>query len=378
MAKILHVVNISFVIPYYLGNQISYFTSLGNEIHIACTPDEKLYEYKKRWGFHTIGVKIKRSISPLEDIISVYKIARYIRKKNIDIVIGHTPKGALIAMTSAFCSSVKKRIYFRHGLMYETSVGFKRNMLIAIEKLTSRMATDVICVSQSVLDKSRMEKLSSTSKLTILNKGTCNGIDVIDEFNKDKIDFSFVDQLRESLEIDKSKLVIGFIGRLAKDKGINELIKAWSKVISANDSVVLLLAGPMDERDAIEKSTYEEINSNASILYVGAISDPKNYYALMDVFVLPSYREGFPTVILEASAMQLPIITTRRTGCVDSIVENITGIFTEIEENSIFSAIMFYLHNEKERLEHGKKGREFVRDNFSQKRIWQELEKEFA
>jgi len=373
--KILHVVNIPFVIPYYLGNQIPFFTSKGHSVFIACSPHEKLKEYSQKWGFNSLSVHIKRNISPIDDLLAILKIRKYIKDNEIDIVIGHTPKGALVGLLAGYLVPLKTRIYFRHGIMYETSSGLKRLVLIVIERFTSYIATKVICVSQSVLSKSISEKLSKKDKLAILNMGTCNGVDLNIQFNKEKLDKSVLDKLRNQYKIEVGKLVVGFMGRLAKDKGINELIQAWNEIILRNPNMILLLVGPIDERDAIEKEMYCQIINSPHIRYVPQVENPELYYGLMDIFILPSYREGFPTVVLEASAMELPVITTKMTGCIDSILENETGIFTEINKTSILQAVMKYADNPTLRQKHGQRGRQFIEENFKQMIIWKEIER---
>ena len=127
MKKILHVVNIPFVIPYYFGDQLTFFKDKGDIVHIACSNDETLFKYSKKWNFIPYPLTINRKISPLSDLISIIRLFIYIKKYNFDSVIGHTPKGAMIAMISSFLANVKTRIYFRHGLMFETSSGVKKN-----------------------------------------------------------------------------------------------------------------------------------------------------------------------------------------------------------------------------------------------------------
>ena len=152
--KILHVVNVSFVIPYFLGDQINFFNNQGYEIHIACSPDKNIDHYNKIWNFKFLSLDITRSFSIFKDLRSLCKLIFYINKHKIDIVVGHTPKGALLASVSSFINQTKKRVYFRHGLMFETTFGLKRYLLIIIEKFTSALVNEVICVSKSVQDKS--------------------------------------------------------------------------------------------------------------------------------------------------------------------------------------------------------------------------------
>jgi len=152
--KILHVVNTSFVLPYFLGDQIEHFTKTGVKIYIACHPSSHLREFGNMHNCTVKEVEIIREISFSSDFRAIMDLRKFIKNEKIDIVIGHTPKGGLIGMVAAYFSNVEKRIYFRHGLMYETSKGFKRLLLIFVEKLTGYLATKVVCVSDSVRKRS--------------------------------------------------------------------------------------------------------------------------------------------------------------------------------------------------------------------------------
>jgi glycosyltransferase involved in cell wall biosynthesis len=371
--KILHVVNISFVLPYFIGDQFEYFINNGYELHVACTPSTHLKNYSNKKKFSFLEVKILREINIITDIIAIFKLVIYIRNNNIDIIIGHTPKGGLLAMISGFLSGKSKLIYFRHGLMYETSHGFKRFILKYIEKFTGLLANKVICVSPSVLDQSNKNLLSNRSKNIILGNGTCNGIDTLNKYNINNIDN--IDKLRSQLGIEKDDLVLGYVGRMVKDKGIIELLEAWNFLKFKYVNLKLLLVGPFEERDTISDSYKNLILTEPTIKYVGLSDETNIYYALMDVFVLLSYREGFPTVVLEASSMEIPIVTTKSTGCIDSIIPGETGLYTDLYINSIVDKISKYIDDINLRKEHGRNGRIFVQKKFQQEIVWESLKK---
>ena len=373
MKKILHVVNIPFVIPYYLGDQISYFQNHDYEVYIATHNSEKLDDYVTKWKFSAVKLNIKRAFSPLNDFITICRLILFIKKNNISIVVGHTPKGALLSMISSYILNIPRRIYFRHGLMYETSSGIKRNILVAIEKFTSFLATEVVCVSNSVLLNSKIYNLSRPDKLKIINHGTCNGIDSDFKFNKNSINKNELKLLKNKLKLNSSDFVVGYVGRISKDKGISELIDAWMLLIKGIYNLKLVICGPYDSRDPLDDSKLTIMRNEPSIIHVGEVDNVEYYYSLFNLFILPSYREGFPTVVLEASSMELPIITTQATGCRDSIIENVTGVFTEIDCNAIQHQILYYINNPLIAKLHGKHGREFVIERFSQKIIWDNL-----
>lgn len=375
MKNILHVVNIYFVLPYFLGEQLDYFSEKGYNEHIICSPSKELnpYSIEKRFSFKEIP--ITRSYSVFKDIKAVKSVCSYIKNNNIDIVVGHTPKGAIIAMLAAKIMKVPTRIYFRHGLVYETSKGLKRFVLKSIDKMASTFATKVVSVSPSVAKKSIEDKLNHSSKQIILNKGTCNGID-IKRFNKNNIELFIINQLKIKYQI-KEEYVIGYVGRLVKDKGIIELTESFELLYQLYPNVKLLLVGMFEERDALPLHIVQKIQEHPNIILTDYVDnrDIHNYYALMDVFVLPSYREGFPTSVLEASSMSLPIITTQVTGCIDSIIDNWTGVFVGNNVESLFSALRRLYENSDLAKKLGENGRLFVEENFAQEKIWLEIEK---
>ena len=363
--KVLHVVSISFSLKYFVGNQFVFFKGKGYDFTVACTDSKDLRKYSSQMGFKVFPIQVVRSINPFQDIISIYKLYSFIKSEKFDIVIAHSPKGGLIGMIAAFLARTPKRIFFRHGLVFETSKGLKRQMLIWVERITAFFSHKVVNVSNSVKNESIIYKLNSEDKNIILLNGSCNGID-IHRYSLKNI---------AQRDNQNNKFILGFVGRLCKDKGIVELIEAWKIVEKNNTNVELLLVGPFDERDLLSLNVVRMIETSRSIVHIGHVEDTSEYYNQMDVFILPSYREGFPTVVLEASATAIPVITTRTTGCIDSIVENQTGIFTKIDPIDIARSIQFYIDNPKIRIEHGQNGRIFVKNNFAEKVIYNEIEK---
>lgn len=374
--KILHVVNISFVIPYFLGKQLNWFAEKGNKEFVVCSDSEELKDFSKRYSFSYRAIDVLRKISIKKDIKAVKETVKYIREIKADVVTGHTPKGGLIAMLAAYITHVPVRIYFRHGLVYETSHGFKRSLLINIDRLASKLATKIVCVSPSVARRSIADGLNPESKQVVLAHGTCNGIDV-ERFCIDAVNVEATDALKKQLSIDKGDFIIGFAGRLVRDKGIVELIRAYQAIRKQYQNVKLMLVGMLEIRDALPEDVVKIINEDKGIISTGYVgyATIEQYYALMDVYVLPSYREGFPTSVLEASAMEIPVITTRATGCCDSILDGETGIFVNHEEKDLEQALQRLYDDPSLRENMGKAGRKFVEDNFRQDIVWKEIEK---
>ncbi|MDU1904876.1 MAG: glycosyltransferase family 4 protein [Dysgonomonas sp.] len=374
--NILHVVNVFFVVPFFFGDQFKYLGEKGHHIFLVCSPSVELEQQSKVQEFSYKEIPVQKKISPIQDLKSAYSIYKYIKNNNIDVVNGHTPKGGLLAMIAAFMARTPVRIYFRHGLVFETAKGFKRKILIWMDRLTAILSTKVVNVSPSVAQNSLKYKLNSCEKQTILSKGTCTGIDV-NKFCRSNINFQYVSKIRELLAIPSDSIVIGFMGRLVRDKGIIELLEAFKVLSLKYNNIYLLLVGIVEERDALPSNIIDDIKNNEKIITTGYISNNEiqNYYALMDLYILPSYREGFPTSILEASAMELPVITTKVTGCVDAIIEGKTGIFVGHNGKSIAEGIEYFIKNKSVSKVYGQAGRKFVTDNFDQLKVWNEIEK---
>ena len=376
--NILHVVSVPFSISYFLGGQFNYFNRNEKRYNffVACSPSDHLRDLSEQYGFEGFELPINRAITPFEDAKSIIKLRKFILDNDIDIVIGHTPKGGMIAMMAGLLAGVEHKIYFRHGLVYETCKGLKKTLLKTIEKLSGRIANKVICVSNGIREKSISDKLNKNSKNVILGRGTCNGVDCNNKFNPLIINKNELGSLKDRLNVHRDYVVFGFVGRMVRDKGINELIEAWTKFSKKYHNVKLLLVGPIEERDPISDKSIDYIKNNDSIIHVGEVTDAAIYYALMDVFILPSYREGFPTVILEASSMELPIITTNATGCKEAIVEGESGIITLINAEAIYDSLEFFIKNFNKKKEFGKNGRQFIVENFEQTKVWDIIEKE--
>ena len=315
MPKILNVVCVFFSIPSFFGDQLSYFTKKGYNIHLSCSSSNKLFLYAKERGCSAVEIQIDRKFSIWQDLIALWKLYNYIKKEKFDIVSGHTPKGGLLSMIAAYIAGVHKRIFFRHGLVYETKTGISRLILINAERVASLLATKVVCVSPYLIERSLQDHLTS----------------------KEKMIFQTLDKQYNNLR--------------------------------------LLLVGPLEERDALPNEIVQIIKNHPRIIFTGLIEDNiQYYYSLMDILVLCTHREGFGTSILEASSMEKPVLTTSHSGSRDAIINEQTGYYIEMTATSLIEKISFYINNPEIKFKHGMNGRSFVLKNFEQEIIWEEIE----
>ena len=337
---------------------------------MICSKSNDLEDLASQYRFKYTTPPIERKISLWNDIKSIRVICHYIRENKIDIVVGHSPKGALLSMIAAVLCGVKKRIYFRHGLVYETSRGIKRTILKMVDRITSACATTVVCVSPSLMQKSIEDHLCEPSKQVILGKGTCGGIDTQNKYNPDKIDEDRLGLYCHKYGIELQDFIVGFTGRLVRDKGIIELIQAFD-LLPKEMNAKLLLVGMFEQRDALPTGIKERILNDERIIYTGQINEDMEYfYAMMNVYVLPSYREGFPIGILEAQAMRLPVLTTTETGCIDAIIDDKTGLYITHDPTNMAQKI----RDIREYTQMGNVGREWVTKNYDQRIIWKYIE----
>lgn len=373
--KILNIVNVFFTIPYFLGNQLAYFTKKGYEIHLICSPANQLYEFAKKQGCKYKEIVISREFGIISDVLSLVKIFNYVRRNKFDVVCGHTPKAGMIAMIAAWLAGVKNRIYFRHGLVYETAKGLKKTIFILCERVASACSTTVVCVSPYLVERSIKDNLTSSNKLVVLMNGSSNGVDTEEQFNPDKIIISKKDNIKRMYNIPKDAFVIGFVGRLVNDKGINELIDAYRLLKEKYTNIHLFLVGPLEERDGISVTLKEYINQSPNIHHAGLIEEDIEYmYSNMDILVLPTHREGLGMALLEAQSMRIPVLAPSHTGSRDALINGKTGQYICITPESIAEKIEFYLLNPIIKKEHGEAGRLFVKNSFKQELIWKEIE----
>lgn len=374
MKRVLEVITLTSSAVAFIGDQFSFFQSKGDyEMHLICSPGAGLDEFAKKQGIKYEAIEISRSFSIKKDLIAIWRIARYIRHNKIDIVIAHYfPKSSFLVTLANFLAGNKCKIMIAHGVLHDTMRGFMRKVVIWEQKFDVFFAKKVVCVSKSVARRRQEDGIEKAQKQVVLGCGSCNGVDTQSKFNPDLVDDNEINALREKYEIKNEDFIVGFCGRLVHDKGVEELCGGLKILFEKypNKSIKLLVIGEPELRDALPSDTISFLKNNEKIIYTGRIpySDIQNYYMLMNILLLPSYREGFPTVVLEACAMDIPVIVSRATGCIDSIDENVNGIYTDISLTSIAQNIEKFL-DDKYLLSFKSKTRNYIVQNFDHRII---------
>ena len=329
------------------------------DILAVSSPGEELDRVAAREGVAIAKVAMQRHIAPFHDFISLLKLIRLFYREKPWIVHSMTPKAGLLCMIAAKLCRVPHRIHTFTGLIWPTASGLKRKILIATDKLLCSCATIIIPEGNGV--KQDLLSARITSKpLNVLANGNVRGIDLNHYRRSDE-----VVQQAKILRKDNTITYI-FIGRLVADKGITELVNAFVKLNQLHDNTRLLLVGPKEqERSPLPSHILQTIESHKSIEAVGMQHDIRPWLAAADVFVFPSYREGFPNVVIEAGAMALPSIVTDINGSNEIIIEGKNGlIIPSHDSDSLFNSMLRLYSDASLRQSLSRNARDLIADRF--------------
>ncbi|WP_332028682.1 glycosyltransferase family 4 protein [Kaistella sp.] len=371
--KIIRVATVPLSLNILLRNQFKFLRKYYHVVAIS-SPGEDLFEVGTRENVDIKGIEIKRKISIINDITALYKLYVYFTKEKPLIVHSITPKAGLLSMMAAKLAGIPIRMHTFTGLIFPTSTGAMKHLLIWMDRLLCYCATNIYPEGQGV--RNDLVKYNITKKpLKILANGNVNGIDLT--FFDPSI-FSEEDKLslKEKLAILPHNFVFIFIGRLVKDKGINELIHAFKKLSSSKAK--LLLVGSLEPDHGLEDNTLHEIKNNPDIISVGFQKDVRLFLAISDVLVFPSYREGFPNVVMQAGAMGLPSIVTDINGSNEIIIDQENGIIIPSKNDLTLYESMLMIskdHAVREKLK--RNARQMIADRYQQSVVLNALLEEY-
>lgn len=345
------------------------------DVEVVSSSGNRLDVFCKEENVKGHVLEMKREISLIHDIKSLFLFISLFLKEKPDVIHGNTPKAGLLSMISGWLTRVPTRIYYIHGLRYHGAKGLKRKILIVMEKLSCLFATDIFAVSWGVKEVLCNELITS-KKINIIGNGSVNGIN-IDYFvanNQDNLDIRF------NYNLTKSDFIFGFVGRIVKDKGINELVHSFKKINEIFPKTKLLLVGDFEEiLDPIDLEIKKEIQNNKSIIHVGFQSDIRPFLNIMDIFVFPSYREGFGISLMEAAAMGVPSISTNIIGCNEVIKDGYNGVLIPPKSvNHLYKAMEMLLTDRNKLDDLSKVTRRFVIDRYEQNKLWEETLKAYS
>ncbi len=336
--KLIRITTVPISLKILLTDQLSFMNKHFDVIGVSSDGNE-LKEVEEKEGIRTISLNMSRKITPIKDLISLVKMIVLLLKEKPDIVHTHTPKAGIIGILASWICRVPNRLHTVAGLPVMEAKGNKKKLLLFVEKLTYACATKVYPNSKGLQEYILENNLTKKEKLKVIGYGSSNGIDTKFFCKSNEIIKQSLD-IKESYDL-KDKFIFCFVGRIVKDKGIDELVSSFDKLSKEFENVSLLLVGNYEDTlDPISKKSKEIVKENQNIIEAGYQSDIRLFLALSDCFVLPTYREGFPNVVLQASSMELPCIVTNINGCNEIIQDNINGLIVEPKnEDDLYNAM---------------------------------------
>lgn len=366
------ITTVSLTLKTFLLDQLVFLSKHGFNVTVICDNDPdfaKICPTELKY----IPVHMTRGFGLATTLRGIFKLYHIIKQGQFDIIQFATPKASFISSLAGRMAGIPVRLYCQWGIRYMGSSGLSRVVLKFFEKLTCRFSTNIAPDSRGNLELSVAEGLYPPEKAAVVFKGSANGV------NLNKFDISFKEEWRKrvriELGINQESFVFGFVGRITRDKGSKELIKAFLNLAAKDEkNLALLLVGEVEENHKLPPEIIEVISTHPQVYSVGHKDDPQNYIAAMDVMVLPSYREGFGTVAIEAQALGVPVVSTDIPGPREAIINGQTGILVPAADIDNLTAAMKRLKTDRDLLLFfGNNAVEFVKENFEQNKFWQKV-----
>ena len=382
MKKLIRITTVPISFKVLLKGQLRFMASNGFDVKGVSSEEEELKEVRENEGIMMEAINMSRKITPFQDLKSLWEMWNFLRKEKPQIVHTHTPKAGIIGMLAARLAGVPHRLHTVAGLPLMEATGIKRKILNFVEKLTYSSATRVYPNSKGLYDFILQNNFTQSNKLKIIGNGSSNGINTT-LFSPDQVTETERVTLREKLNIQPDDFVFVFVGRIVSDKGINELIKAFSELQTAENNestgIKLLLVGGLEsDLDPLNPETLAEINQNKDIISAGFQQDVRPFFAISDALAFPSYREGFPNVVMQAGAMGLPSIVSDINGCNEIIVEGENGLIIPSKNVEKLKEKMLTLARDKNLyIKLKENSRRMIENRYEQSVVWKALLEEY-
>ncbi|QCK15901.1 glycosyltransferase family 4 protein [Mangrovivirga cuniculi] len=375
--RILRVTTVALSLKTLLKGQMKFMGENGFEVLMTSAPDDDIDSLEEYENTRHISIPMTREITPLQDLRALREMVSLIRSYKPDIIHTHTPKAGLIGMLASKISGVPVRLHTVAGMPLMEKKGILKKVLVAVEKITYKTATRVYPNSNTLAKYIIDNKFTNSNKISVIGNGSSNGIDT-EHFSPSTEINTEARILKSKHELD-GNLVLGFVGRIVGDKGINELVAAFEAIHRENPRTKLLLVGPFEpELDPLKTETENLIKNHPSIITTGFQKDIRPYLELMDIFVFPSYREGFPNVVMQAGCFNLPCIVSDINGCNEIIEDGINGIIVPPKNTEQLKKAIFKLINDPDlRDQMTSKIRESIVSRYDQKVVWEKILDEY-
>jgi glycosyltransferase involved in cell wall biosynthesis len=359
-----------------LKGQPKFLRKAGFKVSVVFSPGLS-FDAVEDEGVETYAVPMVREMGGFSNLVSLHRLWRLIQRHKPTITNVGTPKAGLLGGLAAYLSRVPCRFYSLWGLRCETTRGIKRWALILTERIACRCAHRVICASESLRQRAVALKIVDPRRTVVLASGSCNGVD-LDRFAPTPERVRQAAELKKDLGIPAEAPVIGFVGRFTRDKGICELIEAYLLLRQKNARLYLLLVGDFEDGDPVPSNVRKLIQGDSQIVHTGMVRDTAPYYHTMDILALPTYREGFPTIVLEAHAAGKPVVAARATGVVDAVIDGVSGVLVPVgDSEALAKGLDLLLRDKGLAAALGSAGRDRVRREFKQERFWEALAQEY-
>lgn len=369
--KVCCVANADIAIKFLLLPQLMFLLKEGYDVHAVCSSGKWVADIEKR-GIKVKTIKITRRITPLYDLITLYRLWNYFRKEKFDIIHTNTPKPGLLGQLAAKLVKTPIVINTIHGFYFQSSSSYlKRKFFIAIEKIAAKFSDLIFHINKEDVKTAEEEGICSNKLIKYLGEPVNT-----DRFDPRRFSKEFIDNKRKELNIPAGFKIVGIVARLVQEKGYLDLFEAIRSILRVFPETILLAIGPEEpeKKDAINMKVVENYGIEKNVVFLGERTDVDEIYALMDVFALPSYREGLGISILEASAMEKPVIATDIRGCREAVDNGKTGILVPIKNpEKLAEALVYFLENPEKAREMGKKGREKVMREFDENLIFDKV-----
>lgn len=377
--KIIRVTTVPVSLGGLLTGQLKFMSQYYDVVGISSCGEGILKKVGEQEGIRVIPVNMTRSITPLLDLRAAWNLYKIFKKEKPFIVHTHTPKAGTLGMLAAFFAGVPHRLHTIAGLPLMEAKGKKRIVLNLVEKITYAFASKIYPNSYGLQQIIIDHKFTDVKKLKVIGNGSSNGIDT-DYFDPELYSDQDKEKLRLSLGIQENDIVYIFLGRMVKDKGVNELVNVFIKLAENHSNIKLLLVGAYEkELDPLLPETEEAIDNHSKIITVGWQNDVRPFFSIANILTFPSYREGFPNVVLQAGTMGLPSIVSDINGCNEIIMEGINGYIVPVKNEEELHRAMenFYLNFEKKEIFDKKNIRALIANKYSRKGIWEALLTEY-
>lgn len=375
MKKILRITTVPISLNILLKGQLRYMQENGCQVITASAAGAEVAEICKREGVKHFPIDFTRTLSPFKDLKALWQLVRLIQKEKPDIVHTHTPKAGLLGMMAAKFSGIKLRMHTVAGMPLMEATGLTKMILRITEKITYFSAHKIYPNSYRLRDYMVKEFSAYEKKFKIIGEGSSNGIN-LEHFSKHNLDQEVVTDLRVNHSIPSDAIVFVFVGRIVEDKGIHELVEAFLSI--HNEAYLLLVGAFEDEREPVKAEIKAAISTHPRIIHVGFQKDIRPFLVAADVFVFPSYREGFPNVVLQAAAMELPCIVSDINGSNEIITHNENGLIVPAKNTEKLKLAMEdLLKNSEKRKALAAKSRASILEKYDQQKVWEAILEEY-